>query len=712
MVLLGLGALHCGGESGDKAPIPPGGDDTASPETGAPDTAEPEWGESISVRVTDPDGAELAGVWVMMGGWSKAAWVATDADGAATIPLVDDGWGDLFVLAGAEGRYSAGGWLRTLPPNEVVDLVLEPLPSEDNPDYHFQKGGDGSSPDTSECGHCHWTIGDDWASSAHAEAGSNPRTWDLYTGSQATDAATCESLGGWMADGQSPGEVGVAAPRCYLGEGVLPWLNEGCGEGAGVACDHPDARAGLSRFGSCGDCHTPATDGGVPGQINLADAHGVAREGVTCDFCHKVQSVTPGPQAGLDGGISLLRPSLETVIPGQDFDPITFGPYPDVIVPIMNGTYTPQFTESSWCAGCHEYSQPALHPDESLLIDTVRWPDGLPVHQTWSEYQVWAGESESAMTCQGCHMQALLEESSTYDISPTGLAPSVDQGWLRAVGEVRHHDFPASGVLSAPALELGAEELEGGLVATVTVKNQMAGHAVPSGEPMGQLLVVLEAKDSAGEVVPAIGGQVVPNMGGHIALGTVDEDLSVVGSVLTLPGAVLDGATAVRIARPTGEWVDYAGPGVGWFSEPTTLAADKGLRALEFIEEILVVSADGESAVIAHEPADLLPGDQVFITGPGQLAGVSGWLYAKTLVDGAGRIGVAHYRAVDIGSDNRIAPRGEGVSLHRFALPGAGESVTITVTLIKRRYQASVADRYGWDVTDTVVRTEELSFAR
>jgi hypothetical protein len=663
------------------------------------------------VRITDVDGDPLADVWVMMGGWSAPDWGRTDSEGHAEIPLVDDGLSDLFVLAGKEGWHSAGEWLLMVPENSLIELSLKALPAEDNPDYHFQMGGDGSSPDTSQCGHCHWTIGDDWAGSAHAQAAQNPQTWSLYTGSLAeTDPDACAAMGGWLAEGQVQGEADGLSMRCYTGEGVLPWLNAGCGGAGELACDHPDARPALSALGSCGDCHTPATDGAEPGHIDLAGAFGVASEGVTCDFCHKVQSVLPGPEPGLDGGISLLRPSRESVIPGQDFEPITFGPYPDVIVPIMNGSYSPQFSESSWCASCHEYAQPALHPEQSL--DETRWPDGLPVHQTWSEYQAWTDGDAGAMTCQGCHMPALLEQSSTYDITTTGLTPSLDQGWLRESGQVRHHHFPASGVLAAPGLELELTEIDGSLLATVSVKNLYAGHAVPSGEPMGQLIVRISALDGSGAVVRPTGGQAVPGVGGYMFDLTLGESVSIEGTALSAPGLDLLGASTVRIVRPRGEFVDYAGPGVGWFSELGRTAEDKGLEVQDFVAELDIVSTEGGTAVLSGVPPTLLAGDRVFVVQAGHDAGAPGWTFAKTMADAEGSLAVAHYRAVDIVSDNRIAPAGEGSSEHIFDLSSGATSIEVTATLIKRRYPVALADQYGWPSSDLELRSAGAAWSR
>jgi hypothetical protein len=670
------------------------------------DTAEA-WPETIGVRVTDEDGAPVEGAVVMMGGWSAADWVTTDVAGEAAVPVVDAGTREQYLLAGKEGWFSGGTVLDfDAPAPASIEIAMRLLPDEDNPDYAFLPGGDGSSPDTSECGHCHWPIGDDWAGSAHATAASSPAVWDIYTGSASgtEDEAACVAQGGWWSEGQSPGEAGEVIPRCYLGAGVLPWLHDDCGGSAQPACDHPDQRASLAHFGSCGDCHSPAFDGATPGRIDLAAATGVAFEGVTCDFCHKVQSVNPGTSPGLDGGIELLRPSAPSVLPNLEHEPITFGPYPDVIVPIMNGTYTPQFREAEWCASCHEYAQPALHPDESTLVDTDRWPDGVPVFETFSEFS--ASSMSDTLNCQSCHMLFLDEESSTYDITPQGLEPSTDQGWLRELGEVRHHGFSSDG-LSGPSLAIALVEVDDEIEATVTVTNAAAGHAVPTGEPMKQLLVRVSAHNGDGDGVAASGGQVIPDMGGLVLSGEIDAGVTITGAELTFDGATIEGAEGlhVRFARPTGAWDDYAGPGTAGFSSDGLTAEDKGIALTGFLGEVAVSSVDGSTVFLAGPAPATEAGDRVYLVGSDDDAGAPGWLYAKVLLDASGARGVAHYRAVSVASDNRIAPSAAGTSVHRFAAPAASESLTVEATLIRRYRGAPVADAYGWDRGDEVLST-------
>lgn len=669
------------------------------------DSASARWTGEVEVRVVDPDGAPVADAAAQLGGASEEDWAWTDAEGRATVTVTDDGVTDRWITAGKFGYTSGGVDLDELAgPDGVLAITLDPLPEEDNPAYAYQQAGDGMSPDASYCGHCHPTLGDDWAGSDHARSASNPRTWDLYTG-RASGATDCASLGGAEADGQEPGVEGGVADYCYVDEGVLGWLND-CAIEDGRACDHPDRRGALTHFGSCGDCHSPAIDGAVGGDVDLADATGVGFEGVTCDFCHKVRAVEPGGAPGLDGAITLVRPSDPTKMVGQQFDPITTGPYPDVIVGIMQGSYTPQMLEAAWCSACHQYDQPALRADQAL--DATRWPDGLPIFETWGEFVASYGE-DTSYGCRNCHMETVYEESSTYDITALGLSPSPNQGWWRAEGEVRHHDFPGAESLVGPSLRLALEEVDGELVATVTVINDAAGHAVPTGEPMKQLIVLVSATVDGATVLPT-GGAVVPDVGGALAAGEVGADVAVDGDRIRFVGASLtdEGPLVVRFARPTGAWVDYAGPGTDAFSDETLEAEDKGIEELEYLGELAVSSVSGDEIVLAGAPPELLDGDRVFLDTTEDHAGAPGWLFGKVLVDADGARGVPHYRAVDVASDNRIAADDRVSTAHRFALP-TGELV-VTATLLRRTHAMTVARPYGWDPEDAVVSTAEASW--
>ncbi len=664
----------------------------------------------MQVRVSDTEGSPVPDAWVMTGGAPERDWVATDRDGQASVEVTDDGLSERAVMAGKEGWHSSGVDIDDdEPPETTLAITLSPLPTEDNPGYSFQAGGDGSSPDTTECGHCHWQLGDDWASSAHASAASNAVTWDLYTGSASTaDADACEDLGGAFAEGQTPGEEGTTTARCYTDQGVLPWLND-CVSANGEACDHPDRRGALEHLGSCGDCHSPAIDGAPPGQVDLASAFGVGFEGVTCDLCHKIQSVIPGGAPGLDGGFSLLRPSEDTTMSNQEFAPIIFGPYPDVTVPIMRGSYTPQMRTAGWCSACHEYAQPALRPDQAL----DGFPDGLPVLETWSEFLATSGGSD-LVSCGTCHMPAADVESSTYDITEHDLMPSASLGWLREAGEVRHHTFAGADALTPPALAIALEQIEGGVEASVTVSNLSAGHAVPTGEPMKQLLVVVSARNDGGAVV-ATGGAVVPDVGGSRASGEVGESVTVDDTLLVFSGPVAEGvdesALVARFVRPTGAWIDYPGPGAGPFADPTLTAEERGIEELSFLGQVEVNEVSGEAVRLITPAPQTQAGDRVYLCAEQDHAGAPGALFAKILVDAEGNRGVAHYRAVDVASDNRIALMGSATTTHTFPLPADGGALVVTATLIRRDRAMPVAELYGWDPGDEQATAAEAELS-
>jgi hypothetical protein len=224
---------------------------------------------------------------------------------------------------------------------------------------------------------------------------------------------------------------------------------------------------------------------------------------------------------------------------------------------------------------------------------------------------------------------------------------------------------------------------------------------------MRQYVVLVQATDSNGDQVEAIGGQVVPGVGGALVVGVIGESAEVAGETVRFlgwSGSSQNSATALRIARPTGDWIDDEGPGTA--STQGLSAAEKGLPELSYLGEFQVLQQSGDEVLLASSPPALEDGDLLFLVGADDLAGSPGWLYAKTLLDANGLQGVAHFRAVAIASDNRIAAGGSNASVHRF--PDV-DGLTITASLIRRRIAQTVARPYGWPLEDEVVGTAEES---
>ncbi|MFH1842179.1 MAG: Ig-like domain-containing protein, partial [bacterium] len=199
----------------------------------------------------------------------------------------------------------------------------------------------------------------------------------------------------------------------------------------------------------CLRCHTPGgwqegrsvdTTGGM---LTATD-----REGVQCDFCHRM--VDPIYEAGVSPPVDLdiladLDPIPPTTANGMfitDPDPVRRGPYADADA-------SHQFLESPFhrsadlCGTCHDVSNPAFVADGSPRkyvpndFDTPH-PDFdlrnmFPVERTFSEWTQseyastgvyapqFAGNLPGGMvsTCQDCHMKDVSGAGSSEPGSPT-----------------------------------------------------------------------------------------------------------------------------------------------------------------------------------------------------------------------------------------------------------------------------------------------------
>jgi hypothetical protein len=668
---------------------PPADDDdgeTPTPEPPGPDRYE------LSVRVL-LDGAPVAEITVMQGGLDER-WT-TDADGLATIDIDTTLDAEHWVVAShPEARQfgvevPARAW-ELMEPLEVELTRFDPT---DNPDFRFRDPGEPAHRDSvAKCAHCHVTMNVDWYDSPHRTSASNPAVQDLYAGVRAADdQAQCETLGGRWRTGVGPG-TGEAEDRCYLGDGVLPALNE-CGD---QPCDTV-----ATVFGGCADCHAPGIDG-VLGGRDLLEAEGYAYEyGIHCDVCHHVESIAPSAEPGTAGRLHMVRPS-EPGLFGQDFLPSVFGPYDDVPTAIMGNITREVFADALFCSGCHEQNQAVLVPGAAL--DTLRWPGGrLPIHTTYSE---WADSSLNPSTsCQSCHMppDPSVLNSADRQLFLDGGRPGLVMGWDRTPGTVREHSWigprqPESGMLLGAASLSVEQTVEAGeLTVEVTTRNSGAGHALPTGEPMRSMLLLVEATCD-GEPLAQTGGDVVPDYGGAHAVRAAGEDWTV------WPGAVP--GQVIRVVRRTGEWRDYSGYGA--FGDGTFDATAKGLPIEEIVGESVIQTVEGDVVTL---DGSLPVGDVAYrvdaaglpVDGaPAQArAGSPGFGFARVLAAEDGRRMVPHFLAVDVASDNRLLPGQEWTSEHRFAVDCAEPAAR--ATLVHRAYPLPLAAERGWDLTESVM---------
>ena len=253
--------------------------------------------------------------------------------------------------------------------------------------------------------------------------------------------------------------------------------------------------------GFCATCHTPLADAQNPGgeflnEVTLAGG----LDGVNCLACHQMAEVNDNTDALHHLGNTLYRfpedPSTSLWV---------WGPLDDVSFNVMRASYQPGFSDSKFCASCHQYNNP----------DT-----GAPGQTTYEEWLAspFAVPGENFRRCQDCHMPAA---DGPGPISSLGGQP------IRQAEQRRSHAFIGSTpetLDQAMDLELDAAVVDGELVVQARVANVGAGHAFPTGVSIRNAMLVIEAR-VGGTELPLIDGPTIPFYGSSNG-GTAPEDLA------------------------------------------------------------------------------------------------------------------------------------------------------------------------------------------
>ena len=188
----------------------------------------------------------------------------------------------------------------------------------------------------------------------------------------------------------------------------------------------------------CAWCH-------VPTALVTADwdAEGaVAREGVTCDFCHTVS------------GVTLSRK-------GDPFDvqpgPVKRGPMEYAKTPAHETAYSVLHKSSALlCASCHEYTNPL----------------GAPVLSTFSEWDAGPYPA-SGQTCQECHMPLVPGDTVLEALQPTQRRINLH----RMTGGSDAGRMATGLDLALASVSVGARSAD----VEVVVTNTGVGHSAPGG---------------------------------------------------------------------------------------------------------------------------------------------------------------------------------------------------------------------------------------
>lgn len=338
-------------------------------------------------------------------------------------------------------------------------IILKPILKEDNKEYEWLSSKSSHSKkyrnnlnEAKPCEVCHPAVLKEWLQDAHSTSAANKVFLSFFNGTDQSEK-TC-----------SPG----------------------------YRLDFPKSN------GNCASCHVPALALNAPFHADPNKVEGVAKEGIFCDFCHKISGVSVDQTGGRPGVMSyeFQRP--------DDGHQVFYGPYSDVY-PGEDG-YHPLYKKSHYCAPCHH----------GKFWDIL----------VYSEFQEWLESSyrKRNIHCQDCHMPSLknmtrfaLENQGGVLRNPDTIPSHVNLGIQDEAFMKEAIDLSVQSFINKDALNI-----------SVTIKNTNAGHHYPTGNPMRNMILLVEVKDDRGYLLDMFHGERVPVWGG---VGSVEK-----GNFSGLPG--------------------------------------------------------------------------------------------------------------------------------------------------------------------------------
>jgi hypothetical protein len=439
--------------------------------------------------------------------------------------------GFFTVTAWHDGYYV--GWTEAELGDSDLVIELKPYYTSDNPEYTWFsiEGEDGSI----SCSHC-MPCYEEWIQDAHSQSAVNPRFLTMYNG---TD----------MSGNQSP-LTRYASNRDY---GIFP-LRPDPNEpyyGPGYKLDFP------TSAGNCATCHVPAATAkpGMAYAVDPNDISGIDKEGVFCEFCHKIGDVILDPHTGLPypnmpGTLSLrlYRPEGEAQLFFGNFDDVT-----------RRVSYLPLYEESAYCAACHF----------GMFWDVV----------VYNSYGEWLAspysDPETGKTCQDCHMPPVDYDYFVYP-EKGGLIRDRDRIYSHLMPGALDQEFIQNGL--SVAVKVARENRE--VLVQVDIDNDNTGHHIPTDSPLRHLILVVEVEDMEGGRYPLIEGSVLPDWTG---VGNPDE-----GYYAGLPGEAY-----AKILQEV--WTMVYPSAAYW--NPIILLSDNRIAAFETASSTYRFSSSKEEAV-------------------------------------------------------------------------------------------------------------------
>jgi hypothetical protein len=282
----------------------------------------------------------------------------------------------------------------------------------------------------------------------------------------------------WSADAHAESGINPVVMSMYNGTDLR-----------GNSMVRPGYRIDWADVGDCATCHAPFAALNHDLKADMNKLEGVEKLGVSCDFCHKVKDIPSNNNFPNFADVKMARPPAGAKI--------MFGPYDDATFPgeVPEFAYSPLFRSSRLCAACH---------------DGMSW--GVPAYETFSEWRE-SEYSSKGIECQDCHMKANKQLVRFADEEAGGK--------LRIGARIASHSMMGTDrvgfMREAVKMEGKASIKDGILAVEVNVVNVGAGHALPTGQPIRNMILVVSCADERGEPLRFLAGEKVPYWGDDLA---------------------------------------------------------------------------------------------------------------------------------------------------------------------------------------------------
>ncbi len=260
--------------------------------------------------------------------------------------------------------------------------------------------------------------------------------------------------------------------------------------------DHPD------QNGNCALCHNPEAALDENGGVNLTRKRFEKTNGISCDFCHKIESVDQNPLKQGVEGLNIFR-----LCKGQN--DVRFGPLKDPVQPGKNEElrYNSLYKTSLSCAKCHDGSN-----------------GNIQIYSTFTEW-LNSPAAKKGVQCQNCHMAPRKNANVIVD-NPVKAIHELPQHKERPYHQIHSHSFLTEDPFSfrKKYVDLTVETRHrrvsmtdrDTLIVTCKVENNNFGHSFPTGSPMRNVILLVEAKDKNGNNLKLIKGPRLPNYAGNL----------------------------------------------------------------------------------------------------------------------------------------------------------------------------------------------------